>query len=62
MFVQFDRQRDIKITTLFWIAIFGLFLTTVYSAIIVNQGIRTMRKIDFIYYRNKKDAEREMKS
>ncbi|WP_299095838.1 hypothetical protein [uncultured Metabacillus sp.] len=60
--MQFDRQRDIKITTLFWIAIFGLFLTTVYSAIIVNQGIRTMRKIDFIYYRNKKDAEREMKS
>ncbi|MGM7724312.1 hypothetical protein [Metabacillus sp. Hm71] len=59
--MQFDRQRDIKITTLFWIAIFGLFLTTVYSAVIVNQGIRTMRKIDFIYYRNKKDAEREMK-
>ncbi|KKI91244.1 hypothetical protein WQ54_15855 [Bacillus sp. SA1-12] len=59
--MQFDRQRDIKITTLFWIALFGLFLTTVYSGIIVNQGLRTMRKIDFIYYRNKKEAEREMK-
>ncbi|MEH7226578.1 hypothetical protein V7112_22510 [Bacillus sp. JJ1566] len=38
-----------KITTLFWIAILGVILTTIYTIVIMIQGSRTMKMIRFIY-------------
>jgi ABC-type phosphate/phosphonate transport system permease subunit len=43
-----------KMTTLYWIAVFGLFLTTVYSFILGILGARTMKMIRYIYNQNKK--------
>jgi purine-cytosine permease-like protein len=42
-----------KITSLFWIAILGLILTTIYSVILGILGYRTMNRIDYIYKQNK---------
>ncbi|HZH61231.1 MAG TPA: hypothetical protein VEY70_17040 [Metabacillus sp.] len=52
---MFGKRK--KINTLFWIAIFGLILTTIYSAILVYQGIDSKRKLNFIYRKNKEEAE-----
>jgi len=38
-----------KINTLFWTAVIGLILTTIYSAVIVQQGIKTKKMIQYIY-------------
>lgn len=46
-----------KINTLFWIAIFGLILTTIYSAILLYQGIDSKRKLNYVWGKNKKEAE-----
>ncbi|GGE51456.1 hypothetical protein GCM10011391_32800 [Pullulanibacillus camelliae] len=43
-----------KISSLFWIAISGLTLTTIYSAFLMQQGIKTKRMIEYIYKQNKK--------
>ncbi len=52
-------KRGIKIDTVFWIAILGLLLTSIYTGVLIKQGSKTMRMIEFIYYRNKMNAERE---
>jgi hypothetical protein len=49
-------SRKVKITSLFWIAVVGLFLTSAYTAVIVSQGIETKRMIEFIYKRSKKEV------
>ncbi|HER2025574.1 TPA: hypothetical protein VJR00_001818 [Streptococcus pyogenes] len=49
--------KRMKLTTLFWIANFGLVLTTVYSAVLISQGIDTKKKINFIYRQNKKESQ-----
>ena len=46
-----------KINTLFWIAIFGLFLTTIYSAILLYQGIDSKKKLNFVWGKNKEEVE-----
>jgi hypothetical protein len=46
-----------KISTLFWIAIFGLLLTTIYSAVLITQGIDTKKKINYIHRQSKKEAQ-----
>jgi hypothetical protein len=38
-----------KINMLFWTAIVGLILTTIYTLVIVQQGLKTKKKIEFIY-------------
>ncbi|WP_169864960.1 hypothetical protein [Sutcliffiella halmapala] len=38
-----------KMETLFWLAVVGLFLTTIYTTVIVNQGMKAKEKINFIY-------------
>jgi hypothetical protein len=43
-----------KITTLFWIAISGLVLTTIYSIVLGILGTKTMKMISYIYKQNKK--------
>lgn len=47
-------SRATKITTLFWIAIIGLILTTIYSIILGILGAKTMKMISYIYRQNKK--------
>ncbi|MGV3465718.1 MAG: hypothetical protein ACO1OT_10545 [Heyndrickxia sp.] len=42
-----------KLTSLFWIAILGLILTTGYTIILGVLGYRTMNRIDYIYKNNK---------
>jgi hypothetical protein len=49
-------SRKVKITTLFWVAIVGLFMTSMYTAVIVSQGIKTKKMIEFIYKNNKNEA------
>jgi hypothetical protein len=46
-------NKETKLTSLFWIAILGLFLTTVYSILLGILGYRTMNRIDYIYKQNK---------
>lgn len=46
-----------KIDTLYWIAVFGLILTTIYSAVLIYQGVDSKRKLNFIYRKNKKETE-----
>lgn len=48
-----------KITTLFWIAILGVILTTIYTIVIMIQGSRTMKMIRFIYNQIKNHNEQE---
>ncbi|MEH7235001.1 hypothetical protein [Bacillus sp. JJ1562] len=48
-----------KITTLFWIAILGGILTTIYTIVIMIQGSRTMKMIRYIYNQIKKRGEHE---
>ncbi|MFS0861188.1 hypothetical protein [Fredinandcohnia sp. 179-A 10B2 NHS] len=50
-------SRKTKITTLFWIAILGVILTTIYTIVIMVQGSRTMKMIEYIYKQNKKQNE-----
>ncbi|MFS0823875.1 hypothetical protein [Bacillus sp. 1P02SD] len=52
-------SRATKITTLFWIAILGVILTTIYTIVIMIQGSRTMKMIRYIYNQNKKANEQE---
>ncbi|NRD78494.1 hypothetical protein HPT25_14100 [Bacillus sp. BRMEA1] len=52
-------SRGTKITTLFWIAICGVFLTTIYSIILAILGIKSMTMISYIYKQNKKRAQQE---
>ncbi|WP_159439901.1 hypothetical protein [Bacillus sinesaloumensis] len=52
-------SRSTKITTLFWIAILGVILTTIYTIVIMIQGSRTMKMIRYIYNQNKKRGEHE---
>ncbi|MBT2722327.1 hypothetical protein [Bacillus sp. ISL-46] len=47
-------SKSDKISSLFWIAILGLILTTIYSIILGMLGYRTMNRIDYIYKDNKK--------
>ncbi|WP_413306220.1 hypothetical protein AA0X95_05340 [Bacillus sp. 1P10SD] len=47
-----------KITSLFWIAILGLILTTIYTILIGILGYRTMNRIDYIYKENKIRAKK----
>ncbi|MEH7388557.1 hypothetical protein V7147_24635 [Bacillus sp. JJ1521] len=42
-------SRGTKITTLFWIAILGVVLTTIYTLVIMIQGSKTMKMIRYIY-------------
>ncbi|MBM7656486.1 purine-cytosine permease-like protein [Neobacillus cucumis] len=46
-----------KITSLFWIAILGLILTTIYTIILGILGYRTMNRIDYIYKQNKQKSK-----
>ncbi|MGF6950341.1 hypothetical protein QF028_002846 [Neobacillus sp. B4I6] len=46
-----------KLTSLFWIAILGLILTTIYSVILGILGYRTMSRIDYIYKQNKQRSK-----
>lgn len=46
-------NKKTKLTSLFWIAILGLILTTIYTIILGILGYRTMNRIDFIYKQNK---------
>lgn len=52
-------SRASKITTLFYIAILGVFLTTIYTTIIMIQGSRTMKMIRFMYNQTKQHVEHE---
>jgi hypothetical protein len=46
-----------KLTSLFWIAILGLILTTIYTIILGILGYRTMNRIDYIYKQNKQKSK-----
>lgn len=46
-------NKKTKLTSLFWIAILGLILTTIYSIVLGILGYRTMNRIDYIYKQNK---------
>lgn len=46
-------NKKTKLTSLFWIAILGLILTTIYTIVLGILGYRTMNRIDFIYKENK---------
>ncbi|NRD79872.1 hypothetical protein HPT25_21275 [Bacillus sp. BRMEA1] len=48
-----------KITTLFWIAISGVVLTSIYSIILAILGIKSMTMINYIYKQNKKRDQQE---
>ncbi|WP_449539764.1 hypothetical protein [Ferdinandcohnia sp. Marseille-Q9671] len=52
-------NRGTKITTLFWIAILGVILTTIYTIVIMVQGSKTMKMIRYIYNQNKKFENEE---
>ncbi|MGN7295841.1 hypothetical protein [Fredinandcohnia aciditolerans] len=52
-------SRATKITTLFYIAILGVILTTIYTIIIMIQGSKTMKMIRYIYNQNKQRGEHE---
>ncbi|WP_335402551.1 hypothetical protein [Bacillus sp. JJ1533] len=52
-------SRATKITTLFWIAILGVILTTIYTIVIMIQGSRTMKMIRYMYNQHKKRGEQE---
>ncbi|WP_453989738.1 hypothetical protein [Bacillus nitroreducens] len=52
-------NRGMKITTLFWIAILGVILTTIYTIVIMIQGSKTMKMIRYIYNQNKQWEESE---
>lgn len=52
-------SRSMKITTLFWIAILGVILTTIYTIVLMVQGSKTMKMIRYIYNQNKKQREQE---
>ncbi|GGH80153.1 hypothetical protein JOD43_002227 [Pullulanibacillus pueri] len=52
-------SKEMKITTLFWIAISGLLLTTIYTIVIMKQGIETKKMINFIYKNNKRTASED---
>jgi hypothetical protein len=47
-----------KITSLFWIAILGLILTTIYTIVLGILGYRTMSRIDYIYKQNKQKSKK----
>jgi hypothetical protein len=49
-----------KIKTLFWTAIIGLILTTIYSIVIVQQGLKTKKMITFIYKNIAKKSSRNL--
>ncbi|QGQ48216.1 hypothetical protein [Metabacillus sediminilitoris] len=49
-----------KMNTLFWTAIIGLILTTIYSIVIVQQGIKTKKMITFIYQNISKKSTRNL--
>lgn len=46
-------NKKTKLTSLFWIAILGLILTTIYTIVLGILGYRTMNRIDYIYKQNK---------
>ncbi|WP_180271488.1 hypothetical protein [Fredinandcohnia onubensis] len=52
-------SRATKITTLFYIAILGVILTTIYTIIIMIQGSKTMKMIRYMYNQTKQSAEHE---
>lgn len=52
-------SRKTKITTLFWIAICGLFLTKIYSIILGILGAKTMKMISYIYRQNKERVKQQ---
>jgi hypothetical protein len=39
--------------SLFGIAVFGILLTTIYTAILASQLMATKHKVDYIYFKNK---------
>nr|WP_309099949.1 hypothetical protein [Fredinandcohnia onubensis] len=52
-------SRATKVTTLFYIAILGVILTTIYTIIIMIQGSKTMKMIRYMYNQTKQRAEHE---
>jgi hypothetical protein len=42
---------------LFGIAIFGLLLTTIYTAILASQLISTKQKVDYLFFKSRLDEE-----
>lgn len=48
-----------KITTLFWIAVGGLVLTTIYTAVLAQQGVETKKMITYNYKSNKHKNQSE---
>lgn len=42
-----------KNDSLFGIAILGVLLTTIYTAILASQLIATKHKVDYLYFKNK---------
>jgi len=52
-------SRATKVTTLFYIGIFAVILTTIYTIIIMIQGSRTMKMIRYMYNQTKQSAEHE---
>jgi hypothetical protein len=54
---MFSISRGNKITTLYWIAIGGLFLTTIYTIILGIIGTKIMKMISYIYKENKKRSQ-----
>jgi hypothetical protein len=51
---MFMLSKKNKLTTLYWVAVGGLILTTVYSIVLGILGARTMKMISFIYHHTQK--------
>ncbi|NRD77051.1 hypothetical protein HPT25_06015 [Bacillus sp. BRMEA1] len=51
-------SKETKITTLFWIAISGLFLTTIYSILLAIMGIKSMNMISYVYNQMKRREQK----
>lgn len=46
-----------KNNSLFSVAIFGVLLTTIYTAILASQLMATKHKVDYLYFKNKFSGE-----
>lgn len=48
-------SKNTKFTSLLWIAILGLVLTTIYTLILTILGTKTMKRIEYIYKKTRQE-------
>ncbi|MFD2214602.1 hypothetical protein [Metabacillus endolithicus] len=54
-----SRRNEKQIDTIYWFSIIGFLFSVVYTIVVMTKGAQVIDKIDYIYNRNQREAERK---